>query len=198
MGYVHGTQWTDQLISEEITKIRNTLNIDRMPSSSEIKLVTGKTALINAIRRRGGYNAWANKLKLDTKYSETKFGKRYERILSKYLTRKGYKAERMTVKHPYDLLINNFIKIDVKASKRYYYDDKNYYYTFNLGKSNPTCDIYVCFCINEEETFDKILVIPSKFLKLTQLSIGVVSQYDKYIERWDYLDKFNEFYKKLN
>lgn len=198
MGYTCGIKWTDDLIIEEIEKVKIALDIDRMPSSSEIKLITGRTALINAILRNGGYKTWADKLGLKTKESETKFGKRYEKSLNKYLTRKGYKVEQMTMKHPYDLLINDCVKIDVKASRRYYYDEKNYYYTFNLEKKSASCDIYVCFCINGEETIDKILVIPSKFLKQTQLSIGQVTQYDIYNMRWDYIDKFKDFYEKLN
>lgn len=198
MGYVHGTRWTNEKITEEIYKVMNALGIERMPSNQEIIEVMKNTKLTNAIRRNGGFYEWARRLKLTTKECETKFGKRYEGKLQKYLTKKRYTVERMSVRHPYDLLVNGCTKVDVKASRRYYYDNKSYYYTFNLEKKNSTCDIYVCFCVNEEETLDKVLVIPSKFLKLKQLSIGAVSEYDIYKDRWDYLDKFNEFYKKLS
>jgi len=198
MGYANGTKWTNEKIAKEIYKVMNALGIERMPSNQEIIDVMKSTKLTNAIRRNGGFYEWARRLNLTTKECETKFGKRYEKKLQKYLTKKGYIVERMSVKHPYDLLVNGCIKIDVKASRRYYYDGKKYYYAFNLEKKNSTCDIYVCFCVNNEEFSDKVLVIPSKFLKLTQLNIGAVSEYDKYINRWDYLDKFNEFYEKLS
>lgn len=197
MAYTHGTVWTDEKVINAIYEVMNALCIERMPSRQEIIKVTKNHKLTNKIAKSGGFSKWAERLALEIKSSETKFGKTYEHNLKKYLECNGYKAEQMTVKHPYDLLINDYIKVDVKAGRRYYYDDKNYYYTFNLEKRNPTCDIYICLCINDEQRIDKILIIPSKFLKLTQLSIGKKSEYDKYNCRWDYLDKFDEFYKKL-
>jgi hypothetical protein len=197
MGYALGIKWNDELIATEIYKVMKSLNIDRMPSNQEIKIVTKNNKLANAIRRHGGFYYWADKLGIPVKECETKLGKKYESILKKYMETQGWEAEQMGARHPYDLLINENIKIDVKASKRYYYSDQNYYYTFNLEKKNPTCDIYVCFCLDDNEGFDKVLIIPSKFLHKTQLSIGIESIYDKYIDRWDLIDKYNEFYRKL-
>ena len=44
----------------------------------------------------------------------------------------------------------------------------------------------------------KTYVIPSKFLHKTQLSIGVnKSKYDYFLDRWDYVEKFNSFYEEI-
>lgn len=197
MGHTHGTKWTSELIESEIKNVMKSLNINRMPSSHEIKIVTHNQGLINKISKTGGFYKWAQDLHLQIKGSETFTGKKYEKALMKNLEIQGWKVERMAVRYPYDLLVNENIKIDVKASKRYYYDGKNYFYTFNLEKRNPTCDIYICYCINDEDLTEKILIIPSLFIHFTQLSIGRKSKYDKYIDRWDFLKQYDYFYKNL-
>ena len=39
VGYVQGTRWTDELIEQEILRVREALNLDRMPTNSEVKSV---------------------------------------------------------------------------------------------------------------------------------------------------------------
>ncbi|WP_252233748.1 hypothetical protein [Clostridium sp. ZS1] len=100
----------------------------------------------------------------------------------------------MTTKHPYDLLVNDNVKIDVKSSNKYLSSAGWNSYSFNLEKFNPTCDIYIIYCIQDE----KLLIIPSKFLKQTQLCItDKTSKYDIYKDRWDYIEQYNSFYKTV-
>jgi hypothetical protein len=197
MKNLQGFVWNDELIENKIREVMEILGINRMPSASETEIVMKNSSLSNKIAKTGGFPQWAAKLGLEVKSSETSTGQKYEKKLKDYLIEAGYEVEQMSTKHPYDLLVNGAIKIDVKAARRYYYSQDNYFYTFNLEKANATCDLYVCWCINNEDLTDKFLIIPSKELKTTQLSIGVVSRYDKYIDRWDLIDKFNEFYKQL-
>ncbi|SHK38845.1 hypothetical protein SAMN02745248_02431 [Hathewaya proteolytica DSM 3090] len=196
MGYTHGKMWNDKNIEEQIRKVTKELNITRMPSNSEIIKITGNHCLSNAIAKSGGFKHWSTILNLEIKKSETGLGKKYERICGNILKEKGYKVEQMSVKHPYDLLVNGCVKIDVKASNRFKYSNSGFCYTFNLEKINPTCDLYVCFCINEIEV-EKVLIIPSKFLKISQLSIGNKSEYDKFINQWEYVKQYDEFYKAI-
>lgn len=168
-----------------------------MPSCREIMDITHNHKLAVAIGKHGGYKHWAERLGLEIKKSETLFGKRYETALNSMLTTEGYKVEQMAMCYPYDLLVNDNIKIDVKSSTRYYLKGKSYSYSFNLEKVNPTCDIYVCMCIDDNNVIEKVLIIPSKFLKQTQLCIGIKSKYDIYQNRWDYITTYDDFYKKL-
>ncbi|NFI56998.1 hypothetical protein FDA48_11700 [Clostridium botulinum] len=194
MGYVYGTQWTSELIKKEIIKVMNALDINRMPSSVEIKRITGNSKLINAIRRNNGFNYWASKLGLLQSKCETRTGFASEIKVKKILEDKGYKVEKMTTKHPYDLLVNDSVKIDVKSSNKYLSSAGWNSYSFNLEKINPTCDIYIIYCIQDE----KLLIIPSKFLKQTQLCItDKTSKYDIYKDRWDYIEQYNSFYKTV-
>lgn len=197
MGYSHGKRYTDKMIENEIIEVMRALNIKRMPSGNEIVAVTQSHSLPNKISRSGGYKYWAKRLGLDMKNSETNLGQKYEFIIKDILESKGYKVDKMTTGHPYDLLVNNNIKIDVKVSN-YYHGDTYKYHTFGLGKKYHNCDIFICVGINEEENIEKILIIPSKFLmNIKQLSVGIKSEYDKYNEAWEYLDKYDRFYKEL-
>lgn len=194
MGYAFGTKWSDELIKEEILKVMEALNINRMPSSDEIKLVTNNSKLTNAIRRHGGYLQWSARLRLDQSNCETRIGLNAEIKIKEILESKGYKVEKMRTRHPYDLLVNDNIKIDVKAANKYKSPKGWSSYSFNLEKKQPTCDIYVICCLQENKT----LVIPSKFIKQTQLCItDKSSKYDKFQDRWDYIDKYDLFYKNI-
>lgn len=194
MGYTFGIQWNDKLIKEEILKVMEALNINRMPSSDEMKFVTGNTKLTNAIRRHGGYLFWATSLNLEQSECETRTGFKEELNVKTLLESKGYKVEKMATRHPYDLLVNGNIKIDVKAANKYTSPIGWSSYSFNLEKKNPTCDIYIIRCLQD----DKTLVIPSKFLKQSQLCItDKESKYDKFKDRWDYIKKYDDFYNSI-
>lgn len=197
MGHTHGTKWTSEMVKEEIFKVMTALGIERMPSRSEIESITGNASLTCKISKSGGFYYWADKLGLDRKESGTLLGNKYEYIIKDELTTKGYSVEKMSIKHPYDLLINENIKVDVKVAKPYITPDNSRYHTFNLYDGVPTCDIYIATSLDENDEIEKVFVIPSKYANKTQLSIGNISKYDKYINRWDYIEKYNQFYQEL-
>ncbi|WP_024834135.1 hypothetical protein [Ruminiclostridium josui] len=120
MGYTHGIKWTDQEIENEIKNVINALCIERMPTRKETEIVTKSNSLNCAICRTYKYSGWAKRLGLSIgNDSDTWFGKMYEEKATNSLMLLGYKVERMPTKHPYDLLLNDAIKIDVKAAKPY-------------------------------------------------------------------------------
>ncbi|MDU8967449.1 MAG: hypothetical protein E7H39_16555 [Clostridium sp.] len=194
MGYSRGIRWSSEKIINEILEVMRVLDIKRMPSKNECDLVTGNYTLSNAIRRYGGYEYFSQYLNLESKECESKIGLKGELKIKEILENKGYKVEKMSNKHPYDLLVNENIKIDVKTARKYNSDKGWSSYSFNLEKSNPTCDIYVFICIEDE----KYLIIPSKFLRQTQLCItDKESKYDVFKDRWEYVEVYNKFYKWL-
>lgn len=197
MGYTHGTKWSNAQIKDELLNVMNALNINRMPSTSEIRMVTKSSGLQNAIRRHGGYKYWCEELGINIKNSESKTGWDGEMYAINVLLDMGFKVEKMPVKHPYDLLVNDAVKIDVKTGSRFHYSKTNYYFSFNLEKKNATCDLYVILCKGEGKELEKTLIIPSKVLRQTQLCIGVRSKFDEYKDRWDYIQQFSDFYKSI-
>ena len=194
MGYAHGRQWTEEEIIKEIKNVMNTLGLEkRIPSYKEYKMVLGDYSLNNAISRRGGNEHFRKILNLEEKESETRLGIEGEKQIKTILENKEYKVEITNLRHPYDLLVNDNIKIDIKTSKKHNTKGKYNIYRFNLEKEKPTCDLYILNCLDD----NKILIIPSKYLKQEYISIGENSKYDVYKDRFDYIKKYDEFYKSI-
>lgn len=197
MAYTHGEKWNDEKIKNGILNTMTYFEIDRMPSKTEVDSCTNSFGLSTVISKRGGFKYWADKLGLEMKRSETGLAKKYENFIFELLESKGYNVTKMSMRHPYDLLINDNIKIDVKVAKPYVSKINSIYHTFNLEKRNPTCDIYIAVALNFDSTIDRLFIIPSKYLKLTQLSVGKDSMYNKYVNYWDCLITYDNFYKDV-
>jgi hypothetical protein len=179
-------------------KVMDALNIQRMPSAAELVSVTKNQKIHNAIQRSYKYSGWAEKLGLDMKKSDSLLGKQYEYIAAiDILEQGGHDSEKMSQNYPFDLLVSGCIRVDVKVGNRYYYSSGKYYHTFNLEKKYPVCDIFLCYCLNDNSEVEKTYIIPSSEIQTTQLSIGVRSRYDKYLNTWDYFQKYYEFYNSL-
>ena len=197
MGYAHGTCWDEKLIESTLNDVIKKAKINTFPTHKQMNEVTGSMALTNAVSRHGGTRYWADKLGLEIKPSESRLGEEYELKCMEKVQHLGYRCEKTPVRYPYDLLVQSNIKVDVKCGNLYK-GVQGDYYTFNLEKKKPTCDIFVCYCIENDE-IKKVLVIPSCELSgKTQLSVGKNSSvYDRYIDMWDYFHLYDEFYFSL-
>lgn len=190
--------WNDQKIESTLKEVMKKARITTFPSRTLMREITKSHALGVAVSRSGGTKRWAEKLGVETKTCESKLGYEYECECLSYLTSAfGYNCEFTMARYPYDILVNGNIKVDVKSSNLYRGPQGNFY-TFNLEKEKPTCDIFVCYCIDDGKT-EKVYVIPSCVLSgHTQLSIGQIkSKYDKYIDRWDVFPRYDDFYNKM-
>lgn len=189
------SKWTMVRIENELVNYVKENKLQRMPSKPEL-INSGRSDLGNILTRRNGMEWWSNKVGLPLKKSETTIGNKYERQIEKTLVKRGYSVREMTVGHPYDLLVNENVKIDVKVSSPGRISDWRCH-TFRPSKANPTCDLYVCVAIDEVGETEKIFVIPSNFAKVTTLCIGGESKYNKFIGRWDFIDEYTKFYDSL-
>lgn len=196
MGYSHGRRWTDEKIKQGIKNTVIALELDRMPSARECVNFYGNHCLTNAVsRRRGGWYGLAKELNLPIKESETHLGKTQEGIVCEMLISKGFEAERMPQNFPYDILVDNSVKIDVKASHLYRGKQGNFF-TFNLEKKYATCDIYILLTLDEKNDITNIYIVPSKHvIKNTQISMGeYASKYHKFRDRWDYISDLSKYF----
>lgn len=200
MGYAHGIKWSEALIIDKINEVINSLGLKTFPTKSEMIEYFGNNALSDKISRTGGVKFWANKLNLSRKDCESSFGENYEMLCAEKLEEFGFECELMKPKYPYDLTVNKHIKVDVKSGFMFANSGQSPYYSFNLEKSNPTCDVFVVFCLNRDKTIHKTYIIPSFIMYgKTQLSLGVrTSIYDKFIDRWDIFEGYKYFYQSLN
>ncbi|PAE27891.1 hypothetical protein CHI07_16980 [Paenibacillus sp. 7884-2] len=188
-------KWTNDLIEKEINDSMNVLCITRMPTASELMSI-GRNDLHCAISKGLTYREWANKLEISMKESETTRGQRYERLIEEMIVNKGHEVESMTTKHPFDLLVNGNVKVDVKMGVAHNHFGSRAH-TFRPSSKYSTCDIYVCQAIDEKGVTEKVFVIPSKFAQVETLNIGMNSKYNKFIDRWDFIEEYTKFYDSV-
>lgn len=197
MGYTKGIEWSDELIREKILEVVNGMELDRMPSRKEVEAFYGDSCLTNAISRRGGWYQLASDLDLPIKQSETYFGKSHEKQVRDILISMGHEVRQMPQNFPYDLLVDDCVKIDVKVSRLYEGAAGNFY-SFNLEKPFCTCDIYVLRLMQKSGTISS-LIVPSKFVPTnTQISVGEKnSKYHRFLEKWDFINDYIAFFDSV-
>lgn len=188
--------WTDEETEEQIREAMRVLVIDRMPTSTELREI-GMSSLDNRITRSYSYTGWAKKLGLKTKRTTTSMGDEYESLVKMILEDMGYEVEGTSNGFPYDLLVDNSVKIDVKATSVHYHFGGSRCHTFSLSKKQPTCDIYVLIALDEEKDIERTLIIPSHLNLPVTLNIGRESKYNVYEDRWEYIPEYVEFYESI-
>lgn len=164
-----------------------------------MKEYTGGNALTCAISKRTTSSALARELGLPLKEdSDTNVGKSFEKEAKEDLISLGYEVRRMSTGFPYDLLVDDCVKIDVKASRLYYGKAGNFY-SFNLEKPYCTCDIYILKTLDDNFHSTDTYIIPSKFVATnTQISIGEInSKYHRFRDKWDYVKEYVEFMRSV-
>lgn len=193
MGYAHGIKWTDELVKEKILEVVEHHGYGRMPTKNELEEYYCNGALSNRICKTGGFSFWAKKLKLSQKPCESMLAIRYEKYAKEFLEEKGYRCELTSTNHPYDLLINGRVKIDVKVSNPVSINGSKAY-SFNIEKKQPTCDLYIAYCLGEDKEIVKTYVIPAPILSgKCQLSVGVnKSDYDVYLDNWNLIKLYDD------
>ncbi len=121
-----------------------------MPSRNELNRYFGNTGITNALRRfPGGYYEIAKILDVQMKESETQFGRSGEELAIELLESHGFEVQRMSTRYAYDLYVNGSVKVDVKTARLSKTSGTAFYYSFNLEKRFPTCDIYFLIAKSE-------------------------------------------------
>lgn len=200
MGNQCRTNWTEELIVKELKKIVEGLGLENFPTKRQMIDFFGNNALANKVSRTGGSRYYASLLNLNIGSSESEFGNFYEEFaIDEIFEKTGFLSTHTNVRYPYDLLTNGNIKVDVKASAQIKGENSKFCkYSFNLEKREPTCDIFVFYCLDENMKPKKSIVIPSCILAgKTQLGVGELSRWDAYIDRWEYFGIYNDFYDSV-
>lgn len=199
MGNTHRSIWTDDLVKDRIMNVVNSLGINTFPTHSQMIDFYGNKGLAVKISKSGGTRKWAERLNLAIKQCESEMGNDYEIFAMELITRKfGFKCIQTKPKYPYDILVNDNIKIDIKVSYPFKNNCNAWANTFNLEKKEPTCDIFILFCLDRNSKLSKTLVIPSCAVTgQTQIGVGKESKYDVYIDNWVLIKRYDEFYKQL-
>lgn len=194
MGYTGGVIWTDEAIASGIMEIANLFEPIRMPTRSEISEMRGDEALTNAISKHGGFGFWADKLGLEQKYSETRLGIEGEQYIANILRSMGHKVETTSVKYPYDLLIDDCIKVDVKTANES--SVRGFpIHSYRLAKEQQTCDFYILY----EADTKRVYVIPAnKLYGQVQVGMGLNSNtYAQYLGAYHLIQQAVEMYQGM-
>lgn len=199
MGYVRGSRWTDEKIQDSIEEIVNSLGLDHFPTHSELNNYFGTNGVSLAISRHGGTRKWAKRMNMSILNCASEFGNDFElRAIGDIYEETALMAVQTKPRYPYDLLVDGCIKVDVKVSRQIFTNCHTWQNTFNLEKKEPTCDIFILYCLDETGNFIKKLIIPSCVLAgQTQVGVGSNSKWDKYEENWNLFLDYYEFYQKL-
>lgn len=141
--------WTDEMIASEILSISN--GSGQMPTCSYLKSL-GRNDLMCQITRRGGVLAWAKRLGLSRDQSDSDVGWDGEKIAIDLLKLNGFEAEKTNgVKYPFDIVVDNIIRVDVKTAKYAEYGpSKGWFY--RIGKT-PQADVIALLQIDTNDIF---------------------------------------------
>lgn len=196
MGYAHGKKWSEKLVKNSIVGCMNHLGLSRMPTLDEMQGYTGDSSLSNAVSHYGGTRKFSKEIGTSLKTGDTINGWGAEKVVCNMLKKQGYRVERMSTGENFDLLVNEVVKIDVKSGRQYLLD-RYKVTTFGINNKHPHCDIYILVDYHGKKPC-RTLFIPSVFLSLsTTMSIGAKSKYDKWINRFDVIDKYILFYEEI-
>ena len=187
-------KWTEEMIAEGITRIANCYHPKRMPTNREVILYEGNHKLANAIQKNGGYEYWAKRLGLEQHYSETILGTFGENYIANTLALMGFAVETTSTKHPYDLLIDGCVKVDVKTANTSYVRGCPIH-AYRLAKRQQTCDFYIFY----EADTERVYVVPSHRCNgQTQVEMGEDSKlYSKYLGAYHLLAETSDLYQSM-
>lgn len=132
--------WTDEKIEADLRAIAD--GIGSFPTNSEL-LNLGRGDLSNAINKSGGLIAWAIRLGMQRKWSDSDFGWEGEGAVTDMFIVNGHRATRTTVKAPFDILVDDVLRVDVKTAKLATYGKSSGWY-YRLGKI-PQADLVLLY-----------------------------------------------------
>lgn len=188
------THWTPELIEQEIRLVAQ--NIGHFPSNTELRDM-GKNDLACAITKRGGLLELAKKLGIERQSSDSDFGWAGEESVVAELQRRGFTASRTKeVKAPFDILVNNIVRIDVKNARFASYPTKHGScdgWFYRLGKMCQA-DLVALHQYDEGSTY----IIPWSLIPTSNVTITREGKYSHYKEAWWLVEQLCEHLRQFN
>jgi len=200
MGHVNGRKWSEGEVEKEIMEIVNSKHLNYFPTKREMIEFYGNRSLSNKVSKSGGSRYYADLLNLKMVSCESDFGNFYEDFaIDDIVENTGLRSVHTDVKYPYDILTNGNIKVDVKVSKKLTRKNSAFpFYSFNLEKREPTCDLFIFYCLDEDCEIERTAIIPSCILAgKTQIGMGGLSKWEVYEDKWNYFKMYDDFYKQV-
>jgi hypothetical protein len=152
-------RWTDADVEQEL-RIAVAKKAGAMPSANELRAMGLNALACQLARTGGGYRAWARKLGLAPKSSETAFGQKWEEYVAGYLRALRYDVVQQTTKAPFDLLVNGRFRINVKSATWHEYGACRGYF-FGLANTWRHCDVFALVRVQQDSSPLPILWVPA-------------------------------------
>ncbi len=186
--------WTEIRILTELNPFIQKYN--RMPTAQELN-GNGRGNLTNAINRGGGFQKFADMFDVPKKRTSTSKGERVEKAVAKQLSQKGFTVELTSSKCPYDILVNNSLRVDVKMATN---DDKEKLFVYSLRDKglSPTCDVYaLCRCGRSKDIIYDIYFVPALVLLQQTVSISGSPKWTPWRENYEVLRNLEAFLPQI-
>lgn len=158
----------------------------------------GRLGLSNAVGKRGGIISWSERLGLPRAHSDSDTGWDGEKVVQTILESKGFSVKRSSaVKSPYDLLINENVRCDVKTTKQATYNLNTGQpwsaWFYRIGKAVQS-DIVILYRSDLNDCF----VLPWKEVGATNITISLSSpKYGKFKDRFDIIESYDRAIKSI-
>lgn len=183
------TAWTDDLLERQLVGIIAGSGV--MPTAKSLRDY-GRNDIACQLSRRGGFLAWADRLGVKRSLSDSDTGWKGEKELFDLLISKGFSVVRPNgVKSPFDLLVNDVLRIDVKSAEYVEYGaSKGWFY--RIGKI-PQADVIALYKLDTGDCY----FLPWQICPKTNVTISRGGgRYKSFLNRYDLLSTLIEMKKK--
>ena len=179
----HYTLWDDDRITSELKSVIDELG--KFPSCSELK-ARGLNALMCQItRKRGGLNEWAKRMGCSRSTdSDSDLGWTGEKHVKTILEKRGHKVDRCGIKAPWDLIVDQVLRVDVKTSRKACYRGNAGSWFYRIGKELPA-DVAILYQIDTRDCY----IIPWMELPAGNITISQNGKYTPFKNRFDILSE---------
>lgn len=184
-------KWTPEKVESGIRKVIEELGLDRMPTSTEIRRVTGNHALAGKVAKDGGYDSWAARLGLPVSNHDSRKGWAWESWVSSVARERNLHVEpRSRVKDKFDLLIGSK-RVEVKSAVGAVIAGE-IQWTWGIHREHGhNCDLYFMVAVGLDGGPSHLLIVPAAEVPLTCMTMrsGLQSTRARSIwfDRWDLL-----------
>jgi|GEM_PF-2495214 len=141
--------WSETAIENDLRLIANA--VGHFPSCRELAEM-GRGDLANQVSKRGGFLNWSKRIGIGRQTSESDVGWEGEEAAASRLESLGFSVVRRDgVKCPFDLLVDNVLRVDVKAARfcRYGYCSGWFY---RSGK-HPQSDVILLWQLDTQNFY---------------------------------------------
>jgi hypothetical protein len=176
------TRWTEALLVSRINAVVG--DSKRFPTNSHLVEI-GQGDLSNQITKRGGFIYWANRLGIERDISDSDIGWEGEKRAHTLLEARGFSVIRSErVRWPFDLLVNNSLRVDVKTASYAAYGASTGWF-FRIGKS-PQADLIALYRSDKDDMY----LIPWYHVPKTNITISPTGmKYSRFLNAYEIVER---------